>query len=60
MKKKYTEEEVQAIVDSALQSQSEKIERENRLVAIEQSIKELKEDIEKILENSRTIGFGNK
>lgn len=55
-KKKYTEEEVQAIVDSALESQRARIEEEVRVENLFSDVEDLKKRVD-ILENKK-VGFG--
>ena len=55
-KKKYTEEEVQAIVDNALESQRERIEEEIRMENLFSDVEDLKQRVE-VIENKKA-GFG--
>ena len=55
-KKKFTEDEVQAIVDNALESQRQQIEDEIRMENLFADVEDLKQRVE-ILENKKA-GFG--
>lgn len=55
-RKKYTEDEVQAIVDNALESQRQQIEEEVRMENLFADVEDLKERVT-ILENKK-VGFG--
>lgn len=54
-KKKYTEEEVQAIVDSALESQRARMEEEIRMEGLFNDVDDLKKRVD-VLENKKA-GF---
>ena len=60
MAKTYTEQEVNEIVRNALDEQLAEIERENRLVAIEEAIGDLQGRVTELEKNSKSIGFGGK
>lgn len=55
-RKKYTEDEVQSIVDNALESQRQQIEEEIRMENLFADVEDLKKRVE-ILENKKA-GFG--
>lgn len=57
MSRKYTQEEVNEIVQEALRQQQIEIDREKRLADIEDAIVSLREDVDKLLENSKKVGF---